>query len=130
MIGSYILHMRFISFRFDCSPLILMSSICVFYLFKSWNFKSRVIDWFSSSVFAFYLLSNIFYFINDKAFHLEAYAKDNVFPIVLLGLVISSFVFSIVIDKTFGVALNRILSWAEDRIERRIDLKGKLKNNI
>ena len=115
-----VLNMRFVAFRFDCSPLILISSLCVFYLFKSWNYHSRIINWLASSVFGFYLLSNIYYVINERYIHLETFSQDTRFVLFLIVLVLAAFVFSLVVDKTFGSLMKWIFVKIEDFCEPKI----------
>lgn len=125
MFCSWLFHRHFVIFALDCSPLTLLSSLCVFYLFKSWSFQCRVINWFASSVFAFYLLSNIYYFFDARYVHLEEYSTDANFVFGLMSLVVGAWFFSLVIDKTLGAAINWSLCKIEDWVGPRIQ-KGNV----
>lgn len=120
MLGTWLFNKRCAIFRFDCSPFTLLSSLSVFYLFKSWNYHSRIINWLSSSVFAFYLLSNIYYYFDAQYVNLPGYTTDNRFVVYLFLLVIAACIFSLVIDKTLGTVINWVLTKIEDGLEPRI----------
>lgn len=120
MLGTWLFNKRCAIFRFDCSPFTLLSSLSVFYLFKSWNYHSRIINWLSSSVFAFYLLSNIYYYFDAQYVNLPGYTTDNRFVFYLFLLVIAAWIFSLVVDKTLGLIINWILTKIEDGLEPRI----------
>lgn len=120
MLGTWLFNKRCAIFRFDCSPFTLLSSLSVFYLFKSWNYHSRIINWLSSSVFAFYLLSNIYYYFDAQYVNLPGYTTDNRFVVYLFLLVIAAWIFSLVIDKTLGTVINWVLTKIEDGLEPRI----------
>lgn len=110
MIGSYFFHKRCVIFGFDCSPISLFSALCVFYLFKSWSFKSNIVNWFSSSVFAFYILSYIFYYFDKHFVHLGSYSTDNRFILYLLILVLTSWIFTLFIDKSLGKGIKWLVN--------------------
>lgn len=82
----------------DCSPLILGSAISVFYIFRSFFFHSKLVNWISSSVFAIYLLEGLRIWINNYI-HIEEYAGSNKLAIALLCLVTLTFVCALFIDK-------------------------------
>lgn len=82
----------------DCSPLILGSAISVFYIFRSFFFHSKLVNWISSSVFAIYLLEGLRIWINNYI-HIEEYADSNKLAIALLCLVTLTFVCALFIDK-------------------------------
>lgn len=126
---SCFLNRRFVIFRFDCSPFILLSALCVFYLFKSWNFHNKVINWFSDSVFAFYLLSNIYYYVDLRWIHLRDVSSGGWFTLYLIVLVICAWLFSLVIDKTLGVLINYMMRKFEDWAEPKI-LNNKLYKRV
>ncbi len=86
------------TFSMDCSPFILISAISLFRLFKSMTFKSRLINWISSSVIAIYLLDGLRYYLNEY-FCLEKLSTSNVFLLYLLSFVVSIMIISVIIDK-------------------------------
>ena len=113
LLASNYLNRHFVIFTFDCSPLTLFSSLCVFYIFKSWDFQSKVVNWFSASVFAFYLLSDIYYFFDSKYIHLSSFSADNSFVLYMMLLVFFAWLFSMIVDKTLG----SVLRWALSNIK-------------
>ena len=119
MFCSWLFQRHFVIFALDCCPLTLLSSLCVFYLFKSWNYHNKAINWVATSVFAFYLLSNIYYFLDAKWVHLRDFSTESCFGIYLLGLVVAAWLFSLFVDKTIGTAI----SWGIERFEGAIEPK-------
>ena len=117
ILGTWLFHKRCVIFRLDCSPFILLSAVSVFYIFKSFTFYSRTINSIASSVFAFYLLSNIYHYFNDEFVHLTVYSDSYKFWLYLLLLVGMSWVVSLIIDKTLGRVLDGILVKSENKIK-------------
>ena len=120
MVGSTIIHDRCVYAGYDCSPISLMSSLCIFYLFKSWNFHNSFINWVAKSAFAVYLLSNIYFFIDDKYIHLVNYSNQTKFSLYLLILLVLSWIFSLIIDKTIGVLINKGVSSFVDKAKSKV----------
>lgn len=120
MLGTWLFNKRCVIFRLDCSPFMLLSSLSVFYLFKSWNYHSRLINWLASSVFAFYLLGNIYYYFDAQYVGLSSYSTDDKFAMYLFFLVIAAWIFSLIVDKTLGTVVSWILTKIEDGLESRI----------
>ncbi len=125
MAGSTVIHDKCVYAGYDCNPLSLLSSLCVFYLFKSWSFHNSVINWIAKSAFAVYLLSNIYFFIDEKYVHLDNYSNDTRFSLYLVILIVLSWIFSLLIDKTLGVMINKGVSVLVDKIKTPI-FKSKL----
>lgn len=111
---SYFLQKKYMIFSFDCSPFILISSLSVFLLFKSWSFQNKIVNWMSASVFGFYLLGDIYLLLDDRYFHLRHYSADNLFIFYLLALLLISWLFSLFIDKTLGIILRRTVDKCYD----------------
>ncbi len=86
-------------FSLDCSPLILISAISVFYLFKSFTFQKKWINYISSSVLAVYLLDGIRIAISEHITHLEQYSSNPYLIICLCATISITFICSITIDK-------------------------------
>lgn len=106
MIVSKIIHADCSLFIFDCSPFILLSSLCIFYLFKSWSFSNRFINWISSSVLAFYLIGNIYQFIDNKWAHLATFSASSSFYIVVIVMSFAIWILALIVDNTIGKLLN------------------------
>lgn len=120
MAGSTIIHDKCVYAGYDCSPISLLSSWCVFYLFKSWSFHNTFINWIAKSAFAVYLLSNIYYFIDEKYVNLGNYSNDIKFSLYLFILIVLSWIFSLLIDKTLGVIINKSVSVLVDKVKTPI----------
>lgn len=106
---SKIMNQECVYFNFDCSPLILCSSLCVFFLFKSWHFNSSWVNVISSSVFTFYLFSNMYYWIDSNYIHLATFSANPIFFVLLLTEVFIIAMVSLIVDKTIGIIIRRIV---------------------
>lgn len=113
--ASYILDKLVSIYSMDCSPLILISSLSIFYFFKSCKFKSSIINYISSSVLAVYLLDGARVFIDYYTLNIINYSSSNNFLFVLLIEVILFFMFAIVIDKLRLLFFNKIELYATER---------------
>lgn len=96
---SYVFHKECRIFSVDCSPLVLFSSLCVFFFFKGLALKSRLVNSIAASVLAVYLLDNLRLYVSDHIFDITLYAESNFFLLYLMVFVIIVFVLGIVIDK-------------------------------
>lgn len=109
MAVSKLLNTQFALFYNDCSPLMLLSALCIFYLFKTWSFHSSIINGISSSVLAFYLLSEIHYYFDDTFIHLSEYSSKSSFILWLFVEVFIVWIFSFIIDKSVGKAISYLI---------------------
>lgn len=106
-------------YAMDCSPLILMASITIFYYFKNISLQSKFINYLASSVLAVYLLDGIRFPIDRHIIHLNQYSHSSIYILVLFVEVILTFILAIAIDKIrillFGkieyYLINNILSY-------------------
>lgn len=97
-------------YSMDCSPFILISSISIFFFFKSMNFNSKLINYLASSVLAVYLLGGIRFFIDKHFINLNQYLdKDNILAFMLFGEVLLTFFAAIFIDKIRAFFLGKSL---------------------
>lgn len=96
---SAIMNKRISIYAMDCSPFILISGISVFYLFKSFTFQSRFINYVSSSILAVYLLDGLRISIDNHFIQLIQYANSTILPIYVLIVVLLTFTLAILIDK-------------------------------
>lgn len=83
----------------DCSPLILISAISIFLLFKSYSFQSKMINWISSSILAVYLLDGTRLFWDFHIFRIEEYKNRISFIGIVFLEVLFCFTVSILVDK-------------------------------
>lgn len=97
--GIYVSALYKIPMTSNNSPFILGAVICVFYLFKSFNFKSTIINFISSSVLAAYLLDDLRPAI-DKYIHVYSYNLNNDFAIYVALETILIFTMAVLVDKT------------------------------
>ena len=114
IIAEMIFNKRCLIYAMDCSPFIFISTISVFYLFKSFTFQSRWINYFSSSILAVYLLDGLRLFLDTHMFHLSTMKVHPLMGLLLFVEVISTFFFAIAIDKTrillLGSLENKIIN--------------------
>jgi len=103
-------------YSYDCSPLILISALSVFYYFKHFVYSCRVINYIASSVLAFYLLNNIYLFFN-KYVQLASYSNSPNFIIYTFVLLFFVWLSSIVIDKTIGLLLSKVVIYTTQRMK-------------
>ena len=83
----------------DCSIFIYISSISIFYLFKSFTFQSKLINYLSANVLAVFLLDELRYFLDDRFIHLATHANSNTFVVYWIILVLFTFFVCTTIDK-------------------------------
>ncbi|WP_394902514.1 acyltransferase family protein [Bacteroides xylanisolvens] len=96
---SFIFHRECRIFSMDCSPLILFSSLCVFFFFKGLTMKSKLVNNIAASVLAVYLLDNLRLYVSDHILNITFYAESDSFILYLIVFVLVVFVLGIVIDK-------------------------------
>lgn len=108
---SAFLHKTILIYAMDCSPFILISSICIFYFFKSCCFQSSIINQISSSVIAVYLLDGTRLFFDHYIFHITSYSFNFIFTLVIISEVLFCFTINIFIDKTRYFIFNKIEKW-------------------
>lgn len=90
------------------SPFVIFSSVCLFLAILKLNFKSRVVNWFSASVFSVYLIHcNPFTFSYYKQFCSFLFEQYNTiqYLILITLFIISVFIVAIILDKI------RIIGW-------------------
>lgn len=118
---EHLLHKSCRVLALDCSPFILGSAICAFYMFKTLCFHSKSINNISSSVLAVFLLDGLRQWMNNYI-HIENYATSHGLIIALLTLVFSTFAFSVIMDKVRILLLvkfeNRLLDYSSNLILR------------
>lgn len=106
--ASAILNKRVTIYAMDCSPFILISAISVFYLFKSFTFQSRFINYISSSILAVYLLGGIRILIDNYLIRLTQYANSHMLAVYLIAEVLLTFIVAIIIDKVRELLFRRL----------------------
>ena len=83
----------------DCSVFTYIAAISIFYLFKSFTFQSKAINFLSSSVLAVFLLDELRYLVDDWLVHLPEYANSYLFVVNWLWLAVCMFIICTAIDK-------------------------------
>lgn len=110
---SYIMHRQLYVYSLDCSPFILVSAISVFYLFKSFVFQKRWVNYIASSILAVYLLDGLRGVADRRIVHLERYADSGILPAAVLAVMLLTFCCAIAIDKMrialFGTAEAKLI---------------------
>lgn len=99
MTVGYLFDKKCLIYAMDCSPFILISSIAIFFFFKSMNFYSKFINYLASSVLAVYLLGGIRFFIDKYWIGLDQYLIDDRLVFMLVLEVVLTFIIAIFIDK-------------------------------
>lgn len=96
--GMYVSAIDAIPVMSNYSPLILGAVVSVFYLFKSFNFKSEIVNYISASVLAAYLLDSLKPAI-DNYFQVYTHAQSSDFALYVTMETIAIFLVAILIDK-------------------------------
>jgi len=99
----------------DCSIFILLSSLSLFFFFKSFCFHSRTVNYITSSVLAIYVLNWIYIFLDKGFIHIEEHASSISFVLYLAAEVLIVVLAALIIDKTLGALVNRLLTCVEER---------------
>ena len=86
------------AFSMDCSPFMLIGSLCVFYLFKSFTFQNLTINWMASSVLAVYLCDGMRYYL-DRYFLVSSYSESSWWVVVVLCETLGVVVLALITDK-------------------------------
>ena len=111
-------------FAMDCSPLILASSVCIFYLFKSISLYSSLTNYIASGVLAVYLLDGLRGFVNNYI-NIQRFSGESSFLLWLSILVILTFCLSLAIEMIRRVIFGKI----EQQILTGISKKNNLFSN-
>ncbi len=95
---------------YDCNILMLMSSVTLFCLFKTFHYYSRTINYISSSVLAMYVLNGLYVFIDKKTIHIQQYSSEEMLVVFLVAEVLAVSLVAIIIDKTLGTLVRKMIS--------------------
>lgn len=113
MVGVYVPAIDAIPVMSNNNPLVLGAVVSVFYLFKSFNFKSKIVNYISVSVLAVYLLDNLKSAI-DNYFQVYTHTLSSDFVLFVIMEAVTIFLIAILIDKirthVFGKAENYIIN--------------------
>lgn len=82
----------------DNSPFILLSSLSIFYFFKSLSFSNQIVNWVASSVLAVFLLDGIRTYV-DKFIDVASYSTDCMLIFYISLEASSVFLFALLVDK-------------------------------
>lgn len=112
-------------FAMDCSPLICISAICIFYLTKSYTFSSHGINRIASCILSVYLLDGLRSSVN-KFVEIGNYTGDNTYFLFVTCLVAITFFVAIIIEEIrriiFGKTERHILDKLSQQISRYLKL--------
>ena len=106
--ASFLFHKPIGTYAMDCSTLILVASVLLFYLFKSLTFQSQIVNYVSSSVIAVYLLDGIRIFLNNELFHIAQFSTSYWLPAIIVAEAFCLFIIAIFIDKIRILILGRV----------------------
>lgn len=112
--GSVVMDKKIINFHLDCSPLIIASSISIFYFFKSYCFHSVFINSVAKSVFAICVMNGIYQFFDREYVALAAYSAEPSFVLKLCFLVVITWL-SCVTAHYIVTALRSFCFWFVNR---------------
>ncbi len=107
-------------FSRDCSLLIVVASLLIFFLFKSCEFKSLFLNGIASYVFYMYLLESCFRKILNIYIRLEDYTNVFVFPFVLIFYVIFIMMLCAITGVVHRIVFGRLELWFWTKIEKRL----------
>lgn len=94
------------------SPLVILSSVCLFLFVKNFNFKSKIVNWIAASVFSVYLIHcNPYIFSYYLNFCNSLFKQYNTtqYLIYIMLFILSVFIVAIIIDKIRIIAWNAIV---------------------
>lgn len=110
----------------DFSPLTLLSSVCLFLLFRRLSFQSRTVNYAAKSVLAVYVLNSLYGIVDDKLIHLSYYSYSDLAVVMLVCEVAITFFSCVAIDKLRESLLGRI----EDKtISKALELYHRLRHS-
>ena len=98
-LATILLHKQSKMFSIDCSILIYVSALAIFYFYKSLSFQSRVINSIATNVLAVYLLEESRIFYDLHLTHVASHAQSKSLIIYMFILTVITFTSSIIIDK-------------------------------
>lgn len=104
----------------DCSLLIVVSSLLIFFIFKSCEFKSLFLNKMASYVFYMYLLESSFKKALNMYIRLEDYTNIFVFPFMLIIYVIFIMMLCAITGVVHRLAFGRIELWFWTKIEKSL----------
>lgn len=106
-------------FAMDCSPLILISAICIFYLTKSYTFSSHGINRIASCILSVYLLDGLRLAVN-KFVEVENSTGDYTYFLWVTCLVAITFFVAIVIEEMRRMFFGKIERHILDKLSKPI----------
>ena len=108
-----ILHRPDNIFAMDNSPFVLLSSLSIFYFFKSLSFSNQIVNWVASSVLTVFLLDGIRAYV-DRFINVQAYGTHNMLILYIVLEVLVVFIVALIVDKLriylFGKMEDRLIS--------------------
>lgn len=110
------------------SPTVLVAAVATLYFFKSFNFKSRIINYISASVLAVYLLDWMRPTV-DRYIQVYQHNQYPDFAIYVFIEVITIFVFALVIDKIRIHIFHKPEEWIENKLVKTCEKTWTLMEN-
>lgn len=95
------------AFAVDSSCFIFISSISVFFLFKSFYFSNTIVNWIAGSVLSMYLLNDMLQFF-DRFINLNSHKNSPALIAFIIFEVIVVMVFALFVDKIRIFLLSKI----------------------
>ena len=114
------------------NPLLVISSVALFWTFKNCSFHSRFVNWFAGSVLAIYLVHDHIFF-RERVVHInEIYGVLTPQTIGILLLLLFSLMFGVVLlDKLRLVITNPIVRFLTSKSEQIQDkIESKLNHTV
>lgn len=105
--ASHFSHQRFFIYSFDNSITILIQSILLFYIAKSYRFHSPIINRIAASVFAVYVLNDAYKYVDRMLFHVETMSSEWYYILAVLAESLFMFVAAFLIDQVVGRLVKR-----------------------
>lgn len=107
-----------------CSPILIMNAVLLFMIFSKFNFRSKVVNWLSLSVFSVYVLHHqhfiLYSLIGPCVLYICKISHDPMILLALLGgLTLTIMFVCIVIDKICSPMWN-LLSVNANKLESKI----------
>lgn len=89
----------------DCSPFILLSSLCVFYLFHGFHFRSRLVNSLASGVLVVYVVEALRLDV-DEYIGLSTSGSESYMPLLLIAEVLIVFFIATFAEKLYRYVIN------------------------
>lgn len=117
------------------SPILLLMSVLFFCIFATFNFKSKMVNWWAGSVFAVYMIHENYWFPKDNWYNMIDLQYNSMsgthFSAILLAECATLFISAILIDKIRAFVMQPVMPLG-DYLQKKLTnayLWVKIKNN-